>query len=153
MQNGRSAPEWITIRSGMRVKRTYFILPVSEMGPVADFYERVFGLRAEQRSEEWTEIPLADGVAVALQRGPALEQEIGLGFEVDDVVATCRLATASGGFVVATLEPGTRGRSRRAIVLDPAGNRISVATRLRPAATAHSNDGKPAGVPWWAEMT
>jgi predicted enzyme related to lactoylglutathione lyase len=151
MQNGRNPPERISIRSGMRVKRTYFILPVSEMDPVADFYERVFGLRAERRSEEWTEIPLADGVAVALQRGPALEQEIGLGFEVDDVAATCRLATANGGFVVATLEPGVRGRSRRAVVLDPAGNRLSIATRQRPV--AHVADGKPAGVPWWAEMT
>lgn len=110
------------------------MVPVTEMGPVTDFYERVFGLEAAFRSDEWTELSLADDVMIALHRGLPTRQEVGLGFEVDDLEAACHLVTANGGTI---LDPPKRREGegiRIAEVLDPAGNRVSVARGSRSCA-------------------
>src|SRR5262245_45622861 len=65
----RSEPRTRAHHRPVKVSRTYFMVPVTEMGPVAGFYERVFGLNAAYRSDEWTEFSLADDVAIALHRG------------------------------------------------------------------------------------
>jgi len=113
----------------VKVTRTYFMVPVTEMGPVLDFYERVFGLRAAYRSDEWTELPLADGVMIALHRGLPTRQEVGLGFEVDDLEAACDLVVTNGGTIVDPPKQRQEEGIRRADVTDPAGNRVSVASR------------------------
>ena len=113
----------------VKVTRKYFMVPVTEMGPVADFYERVFGLKAAFRSDEWTELPLADDVAIALHRGLPTRQEVGLGFEVDDLEAACDLVTANGGTIVDPPKHREGEGIRLAEVADPAGNRVSVASR------------------------
>lgn len=105
------------------------MVPVTEMGPVADFYQRAFGLKAAFRSDEWTELPLADNVAIALHRGLPARQEVGLGFEVDDLEAACDLVTANGGTIVEPPKQRDGEGIRRADVVDPAGNRVSVASR------------------------
>ena len=69
------------------------------------------------------ELPLADDVAIALHRGLPTRQEVGLGFEVDDLEAACDLATANGGAIADPPKQREREGIRRADVLDPAGNR------------------------------
>ena len=105
------------------------MVPVTEMGPVTTFYERVFGLNAAYRSDEWTELPLADEVVIALHRGLPTRQEVGLGFEVDDLEAACDLVTANGGTIVDPPKQREGEGIRRADVVDPAGNRVSLASR------------------------
>jgi len=94
-----------------------------------DFYERVFGLKAAYRSDEWTELPLADGVMIALHRGLPARHEVGLGFEVDDLEAAFDLLAANGGTIVDPPKQRQDEGIRRAVVTDPSGNRVSIASR------------------------
>jgi len=55
--------------------------------------------------------------------------EVGLGFEVDDLEAACDLVTANGGTIVDPPKQRQDEGIRRADVTDPAGNRVSVASR------------------------
>src|SRR5574342_1102542 len=118
----------------MALTKIYFMLWVADMKRASAFYQHALGLREAYSSPEWTELQHGDaaGAVVALhpRTSQLPHQHAGLGFEVDDLDATCQAVTEAGGEIVA----GPRERPFEGIRLadcaDPEGNRFSLAQPL-----------------------
>lgn len=125
----------------MRVSKVYFMLWVAEVDRASQFYTSALGLHEAYRSPNWTELRFNDSptgdpafgeTTVALHSGAPQRRphHLGLGFEVDDLVAACSAVTTAGGELVA----GPTERTDEGILVadcaDPDGNRFSLSQRL-----------------------
>jgi lactoylglutathione lyase len=110
----------------MTVVSTYFIVMVSEMDRATAFYRDAFGADVKFASPYWTSLTIA-GTAIGLHHGgDGTAREIGLGFDVDDLDATCAAVTAAGGAVVNAPEDRPQEGITIAKVADTEGNQFSL---------------------------
>ena len=110
----------------MTVISTYFMVMVAEMDRATAFYRDAFDADVKFASPYWTSLTIA-GVAIGLHHGGDAEmREIGLGFDVDELEATCALVTAAGGSVVKPPEHKPQEGITIATVADTEGNQFSL---------------------------
>jgi predicted enzyme related to lactoylglutathione lyase len=110
----------------MTVVSTYFMVMVADMERATAFYRDAFGAEVKFASPYWTSLQIA-GVAIGLHHGAEGEpREIGLGFDVDDLDASCAAVTSAGGRIVKPPEHKPSEGITIATIADTEGNEFSL---------------------------
>lgn len=108
------------------VEQIKFLLMVQDMNRALAFYRDVFELRADTRSEHWSEMSFGDAIVALHGGGGDEERTTGLSFQVSDLEGTCQQVVEAGGSVIS--EPASRPGEpiKLAQVRDTEGNQIAV---------------------------
>lgn len=108
------------------VEKIKFLLMVQDMDRALAFYQDVFGLQADTRSEHWSEMSFGEAVLALHGGGGDEERNTGLSFQVRDLESTCQQVVEVGGSVIS--EPASRPGEpiKLARLRDTEGNQFAV---------------------------
>jgi len=90
----------------MKLKKIKTLILAQSMDRAVGFYEGVFGMECMLRSPQWSEMSF-DGSIIGIHGGgDGTRNSTDLSFEVDNIVAACRIIREQGGRIVS--EPDKR---------------------------------------------
>jgi len=112
---------------GTAVRKTYFMLMVSDMDRAVGFYVGAFAATVVLHTPHWSEL-IAAGATIALHPGrTGGDRDTGLGFEVAELDTTLETATFLGGRITDLPRDRPGEGVRIAQLADTEGNILSIA--------------------------
>lgn len=88
----------------MKLEKIKYLILAQEMDRAIQFYQKVFGLTVSEHSEWWSELTFGDTIVALHGGGDGTPNRTDLSFQVDNIVAACRLIRENGGRIVAEPE-------------------------------------------------
>ena len=90
----------------MKLQKIKYLLLAQDMQRALKFYNAVFGLTASVESDFWSEMNFGDSIVALHGGGDGSRNSTDLSFQVDNIVAACKLVRDNGGRIVT--EPDKR---------------------------------------------
>ena len=90
----------------MKLEKIKYLLMAQDMQRALTFYNAVFGLTASVESDFWSEMNFGDSIVALHGGGDGSRNSTDLSFQVDNIVAACKLVRDNGGRIVT--EPDKR---------------------------------------------
>ena len=88
----------------MKLEKIKYLILAQDMSRALSFYHAVFGLTASVESEGWSEMNFGDSIIALHGGGDGSRHTSDLSFQVDNIVAACRLIRENGGRIVSEPE-------------------------------------------------
>ncbi len=108
----------------MKLQNIKFLLLAQNMERGLAFYEAVFGLTVSERSEWWSELKFGDAIIALHGGGEGAPTQSDLSFQVDNIIAACRIIRENGGSIVAEPERREGEPIVLAVFRDTEGNEL-----------------------------
>lgn len=84
----------------MKLEKIKYLLLVQDMKRSIAFYQSVFGLVPTVETEWWSELTFGDSIVALHGGGDPSQRSTDLSFQVDNIVAACRIIRENGGTIV-----------------------------------------------------
>lgn len=110
----------------MKLQKIKFLLMAQDMSRALNFYTTVFGLTIAMESDFWSEMTFGDTIVALHGGGDGSRNSADVSFQVDNIVAACKLVRENGGRVVAQPEQRPGEPIVLAVVADTEGNEVMI---------------------------
>ena len=108
----------------MKLEKIKYLILAQEMDRAIQFYQKVFGLTVSEHGEWWSELNFGDTIVALHGGGDGTPNRTDLSFQVDNIVAACRLIRENGGRIVAEPEKRDGEPIVLATFADPENNQV-----------------------------
>lgn len=88
----------------MKLEKIKYLLLATKMERAIQFYTKVFGLEVAVESEWWSEMTFGSCIVALHGGGDGSRHSTDLSFQVDNIVAACRIVRENGGRIVSEPE-------------------------------------------------
>ena len=88
----------------MKLQKVKHLLLARSMEKAIKFYQEVFGFELEVEGRMWSELRWGDVILALHGGGDGSPNPTDLSFQVDNIVAACRIVQEHGGRVVSPLD-------------------------------------------------
>ena len=88
----------------MKLQKSKYLILAQDMDRAIQFYQKVFGLTVSEQGEWWSELNFGDTIVALHGGGDGTPNRTDLSFQVDNIVAACRIIRENGGRIVAEPE-------------------------------------------------
>lgn len=108
----------------MKLQKIKTLMMAQDMNRAVGFYHSVFGMECPVQSPEWSELAFGDSIVALHGGGDGSRNCTDLSFQVDNIVAACRMIREKGGRIVS--EPDKRPQEQivLAVFQDTEGNEV-----------------------------
>lgn len=88
----------------MKLEKIKYLILARDMSRAIKFYGAVFGLVPTMEGEWWSELAFGDTIIALHGGGDGAPNRTDLSFQVDNIVAACRIIRENGGRILAEPE-------------------------------------------------
>ena len=110
----------------MRLEKVKHLLLVRNMENGIRFYREVFGFELEIEGRMWSELKWGDLILALHGGGDGSANPTDISFQVDNIVAACRIIQEQGGRIVSPPDKRPEEPIVMAVFRDPEGNECMV---------------------------
>ena len=108
----------------MKLQKIKYLLLAQDMQRALQFYHAVFGLAATVESDFWSEMAFGDSIVALHGGGDGTRNSTDMSFQVDDIVAACRLIRDNGGRIISQPDKRPEEPIVLGVFADTEGNEV-----------------------------